>query len=165
MKRKGSLFLTVLGFFIVFVIGLDYYSPSVFVINNLSGEKIQSVSFKWRNQSKEIHEIAPGEVKTVRIRGEAAMKILVTFEGGRQVKEEDGLYFSSFIKISVRIFPNAIKMEYLWGFTQYIKCRYPNHICNDCDKSLSFLHGMYSATFPLTEMEDFDTLSSSMFLS
>jgi hypothetical protein len=45
------------------------------------------------------------------------------------------------------------------------KLRDANHLCNNARKLGSYGYGTYSTIFLLTQIGDFDTLSSSMFLS
>ncbi len=111
--RKLLNYLTVLSlafFILLSILAVPSFFVPSFLLKNMTSERV-NVTVYWREESKHIGYMKPGESKEFVIDDEAAVVFKAQSADGRRLESEP-LYFTRGIRVNVRITENEIKVEY-----------------------------------------------------
>lgn len=91
-------------------IAAPYLTTPTFSVSNSSASPVSVIAF-WRDKSKDLGLIAPGEVIEFEVNDEAAIKFKAKYSSGKEVISEE-MYFSSGLSIDATVTETGIELNY-----------------------------------------------------
>ncbi len=108
-----------LGFAALFLLGVvsltymfaSYMTTPTFSVNNLSGEPIQVTAY-WREKSRNLGEISPGQKVEFEVNDEATISFKAKYLNGKELKSRE-IYFTTGIAIQAEVTESGIKVNHV----------------------------------------------------
>ncbi|MCG3111687.1 MAG: hypothetical protein MCM46_07655 [Candidatus Manganitrophus sp. SB1] len=111
MKKKaliGAVGMVLVGLGVLAYLAAPYVATPVFSAINSSREPVQVMAY-WRNESKNLGTVAPGQ--KFKVNAEAAISFKAKFLNGRELASSE-MYFTSGTSIEADITESGIELRY-----------------------------------------------------
>ncbi|CAD5106194.1 hypothetical protein [Zestomonas carbonaria] len=86
-----------------------YWATPTMIVRNNSGATVQ-VTARWGDHHRELGDLQPGSKRTFNVRGESAIRFIVTYSDGSQL-ESLPMYFTTAMTVSAVISGQSVSVS------------------------------------------------------
>ncbi|MFB4368920.1 MULTISPECIES: hypothetical protein [unclassified Pseudomonas] len=94
-------------------VAIAYWAVPTAEVRNESAAAVQVVA-QWRNQSRDLGAIRPGQTEVFRVPGEGGITFSVTYADGRQVISPE-MYYTKTNSVLAVVTEQAVEVDLEWG--------------------------------------------------